>query len=601
MRADSLSRLLPKMARDGLVEPCPPVPGSDQRFKPHRLTALGREVASRLAQRRRPEASRPVEAPPAETSAPFRPTSDDEIKDSAEDRVAWWRFLLERVGDPEGIGDLLLMELEESGTLSAQSRSLLLVVMQEAKSLGIDYTRTQLAYLRSVAKKQPCVVIDNVDQLKTEDLVELTKLAELLAQGTKAGEEDNAAGVLLALRPISLGNLPAGTGFVKIGDLRPPVIRDVLDRRLESFLDEFRGRITRGSFLSDDRDGGSKQVTLEDALGEVIDLDDPDVAVRKLLVELTRAMTEASTPYGAQLGGLLHELTNGNTRLSLLATTQYVASGHHDWRGLLDLISEKRRPSEVLSYRKSLMALILGVHRIFNTRTSWMCNMFSDASSDAIGVMIRTRILRAVDSVSGLSVEDLVRSLGGMFGYPGDRVRAACANLKEIGLLEEPNPGHLKLTRGGKGYLEKMIGEFEYLQHVLVDSCVSPELLVRCERDDELADRRFERVAKYADWIRQLEVEELATAITRQQEASYERYYGGELISQRIVQSLAGSLDRLKHIESRDNAWARLGPMFDAIKERARFESVRADARTRAMRDLKRLAATLEVEAESEA
>jgi hypothetical protein len=503
--------------------------------------------------------------------------------------LEWHKFLLARLGDQEGVAGILLAQLSQKDLVPEQTLLAVATAIQSFQSRHLDYARAMCAFLLRECGQAPRIVIDNIDQLSTPEINRVLEYADLLARGSasQGARTDERAAVIVAARPISFGSIGIRTHFVKTGRLEPPAIADVLNRRLTWFLQQFNGPLARGAVVSDD-DG--RAVDLRELLGADASEKPLRALISDALIQIATAATHDNTPYSTSLIELVQVLTNYNTRVCLLASVQYLASGHLDWTGLTHVVSGQRRLQEVLSSRKTLMALILGVRTIYDTQSSWLCNLFFDTQNDRIGVMVRLRVLTALDNTTSIaepSLESLARVLAELFGYPDERVRNTCKNLLSLGLLEEKAEFHLELSRGGRTYLQRMLFDFEYLQHVVVDACAPPEYFVACHRYDEKPSVRFHRVVRFAHWIREIEVDELANVYDGNQQDTYRRLYGDSSISGSISQCLQ-AVDWLPRREG--TGWDTIQRDLDGLLRDATPEAIERDAQTLAKAKLLRRA-----------
>ncbi|MBI3269969.1 MAG: hypothetical protein HYZ53_13165 [Planctomycetes bacterium] len=506
------------------------------------------------------------------------------ITNRPRDLVDWYDFSLSRLGLCDGKTGVLLAEWRKNGTLSTQDQVGLAEMFERANVRVLDYTRAQCAFIRGRFRRIPGVIIDNVDHLATNQIHEILKYADLLARGAESpgAPTDDHAGVVVGLRPVSLSSPHTAARRALRGELRPPIIADVLERRLKDFLDNFRGRVGRGTFVSD---ASGSQIELREVLGEGFEDKPADVVIREILVQLTRATTNDSTRYRMSVIDLVHKLANCNTRLSLLATANYVASGHLNWKDLLDALAGRQNIRDVLTPRRTLKAILLGVNAIYDTRNSWLCNLFNDVVRDRIGVIVRLRVLMAIehgDAESGMPIREVVVGLESLFDYPGSRIERTCSNLRELGLIEERKPEYYTLTPGGLLYLRTMLVDFEYLQHVLIDACVPPNHLVPCTHDEEAAHTRFERVLQFGRWIWEIEVDELSRAFLRGQEALYLRFFGEDLVSASIGLALQQVMKIMPRTDRAEGTWPALREQLSGLLREATFKGVEQAARLRA-------------------
>ncbi len=501
----------------------------------------------------------------------------------------WHRFFLGNCRDADGGAHLLLEEWKNFGELSRENMQELRGLLRQAGEDLLELLRLMFAFTKDGLGQTPCVVIDNVDQLPSKSLEDLRDYASQLARGTSRGA--SRAAIVMGMRPISLGRIYQGTTVGLVGVLSPPDIGEVITRRLNVFFEEFRGRVARGTLLADQ---SRHTVDLREVVGAGLVELPPNQLAAEMIRALALVMTADSTPFRRRVMPLVHKLTNRNTRLCLVATVQYLASGHLDWRRLVATVARKEEPK--LSYRKTLMAVFLGVNTVYRTQTTWLFNVFHDGKRDHRGILIRIRMLRAVENggaEEGVARTRLFDVFTTTLGAPGDRVEATWENIHDAGLIEEFKAGRFRLTDGGKTYLTTMVTDFEYLQHVAIDTCVDARNLVRCTRADEHVTRRYERVLGLGRCIREQEVEDLADVLTRRAHKSYHAWFGDDLVCNAIARALTESARHLPHPGSAERDWVRLDEEVAALRKAAAYDIVLHEAGERARRQLTDLAASI--------
>lgn len=493
----------------------------------------------------------------------------------------WHKFLLSRVGAPDGLAGVFVSEISEFGAVCESSKGVFLEWIKSAQENRLQYTRSLIAFLRERFSQTTCIIIDNVDQLPAADILEIVEYADILSKGSKGFDApaDDLASVVMAVRPVSLGSVSRSTRFVRIGHLFAPNIAEVFMRRLEMFFKDFEGRASRGYVISDD-DG--HEVDSREIMEHEFDRGSAHETVRMLLLKVAEAALSDPTPYGSSLMALIQKLSNYNTRCCLLATGQYLASGHLDWRGLTDVLVGRKRLHDVLTPRKTLMALILGVSAIYDTKSSWLVNLFNDGHPDSFGVLMRLRVLKGFQSASGTSFSNqnaIAEKLGLCFNYPLDRVAQVCSDLLSVGLLEEKTSDSFEISVSGVAYLDRMLIDFQYLQHVLVDAYSPQEYLVPCTRHDESASIRFQRVVKFTNWVRDIEVDDLARAMSGGFEGVYTQLYGQELFCEVMAMTLKDAYEFLPKTDRDETAWMSLHHELTNLLEKANFGSVAEEAK----------------------
>jgi hypothetical protein len=489
---------------------------------------------------------------------------------------SWIRYFLAHHFDPSGLSALVLAELEATGELRPTSLDSLQHVLRRTDASTSELLRLRLRFVRAVLGKTPVVIIDNVDQLPARAIDALGRLAFALAEGpssvmpaTGEGDGDASAKVVMAMRPLSNTAVQRAVGTVLQGELHPPDIALVLQRRLDWFLEEYDKKILPSRALPVRR-GQVRLHELADADPDRL----PETVARDLLRQITRVMVSERSPYG-DISSLVLKLNNYSTRVCLLATAQYVASGHIDWSGLFHAAQHGRSLANLLTWPKVLRAIFMGVRAVYRSDAGWLYNLFNDGEHDRTSVVIRPRFLKVLASErGGLSARSAATALGRLFGYPEERVDRVQRDTLERGLIHEAAHDRLCITDAGVTYL-KMIGEFEYLQHVVMDAWVDGEHLVRAE-PDETAEIRYERVLRFAAWVRAIEVEDYRQVARAQLHELYDRYFGEDTLCGEICTSLLVT-ERVRHAIASEA----LGPLQNRTRElaaRADLAAIRRDA-----------------------
>jgi len=496
--------------------------------------------------------------------------------------LLWWKYFLSHAPSQTGSSDVLREELEETGTLARESRLQLARLFEEGRTDFMEMARLRFGFLRAIAEKIPCVIIDNIDQLRTADIKELVIYAKKLAEGPGGPEGDGLqrARVIVAMRPISAGLVTAATAFVTWGILQPPILAEVLQRRLDRFLTTLQGRVLRGRYLVSEESG--KEVDVRKLLW----LDDESIpveaAIRDAIKKLAEIMLRPNSSFGVDgFATLLQLMTNYNTRVCLSAMAHYLATGHVDWKRLLEAVAGRRPSTGILSRHKIFMALILGVNSVYSSAESWVWNVFSDGERDSAGVLLRIRLLKLVSqgaSGGGLAKKRIHETLGALFSYDKSRVLRTHKNFWHGGLVQEQTPLRFVLTDAGWSYL-RLVRNFEYLQHVVIDSCVGNDYLVPCESVQEDAFTRVRRLVEFAAWVRRLEVAELRGIIAGEMLPVYERYFGEDLVCSAIARTVSDSFVHLPRTENLSSAWRELEQRLDHLLASCMFPVVLSEAK----------------------
>lgn len=490
----------------------------------------------------------------------------------------WDTFFLANCTDETGVAKHIRAELSKA---ELGSEWLLKLSDLKARTDMLEHIRLRIRFLKKQLGQEPVIVIDNVDQLPARTLQRIARFALELADGLRnplrpMHEETGAAAVILALRPISLGLMQKGTSLCLSEVVEPPDIQEVLRKRLERFFAAWDKRVIRNRTLIDARGRRFDLSSLSPEMHAVV-TSTSGVSAKALIAHMVSFMTSQEGPYGA-LGPLIHQLLNYNTRLTLLVITHYVASGHIDLPGLLRAMQRGDSPRSVLSWRKALGALMLGVRSMYDSRQSWLWNMWNDGCGDRVGSMIQPRLLRLVlGQLDGLHEQQIIHTLATLFDYPSERVSDTLTALQNRGLLDEYADKLYRVSDAGVAYMRSMSREFEYLQHVAVDVYVEDAYLVKCTMRDEPAHVRFERVLKLSQWLRELEVSELANALNAGALKTYIKFYQDDTISEVLATTMMSALEFLPR--SNPKLWGELDAEARSFARSASYPRILADAR----------------------
>jgi GTPase SAR1 family protein len=431
---------------------------------------------------------------------------EDFVTEGRTSFIAWWRYLVTTYKDAQGLSSVLLDGLHETGRIDRKGLRDLLRGIHV-----MDVIRLKLSFLRKELGRIPVVVIDNGDQLSVQFQYHLRKMCIALARGSEGDRSIDHAVLIVALRPESIADVVPQKAVARAsqGHLGPPRLSKVLGKRLDRFFAQFDGRVLRNTKFDVPRRGAVdfKELFPGDARS-------PDELGRLMVLELTRALTSETN-----LIRLLHRLANYNTRVALLVAAQFVASGHHDIQNIVETVQKTAGP---VTWNKLFRTLILGTSQIYSTRDAWLTNLLNDSfGADADSVLTLPRVLKMLQqrrqsgkeprerSLSVTRITDLMLKL---FGCRGARTIAALGRLSDRGLILKADQDKYLLSDGGEAHLELM-GSFEYLRHIVVDSYAPPELVVPCDSPNEKSSVRFARVLKFGEWVRRLEVEGLVSAL----------------------------------------------------------------------------------------
>lgn len=499
----------------------------------------------------------------------------------AADSKRWETFFLANKLDSTGIARTLLARLTNNGSLTTEERGLFAAMCGDSDRL--ENARLMTRFIREELGRIPVVIIDNIDQLPTSAVLSVCRIAFSLAEGLHSpsfadpsaeGPPVTAPGsakVLLAMRPITLSAAQKAVGTVIRGHLKPADISEILRRRLACFLETFPGRVNRGQPMPEERG----TATLSGERGETDENEQ-----RQVLMQMSDWLTSQTTdsPF-VQAADLLTRLTNSNTRLCLLATAQYVASGHSDWVEIYRAARANDSVRSRLSIRKVKHALFLGARSIYAAEKSWLINLLNDGEPDAAGVLIRPRVLKMVCQRRGAAAGDIMQDANKLFGYSEERLIKTWSFCYERGLLEETAQDEFAVTQAAECYLRTMLADFEYLQHVIMDCFVSNDYLVRCISRDEPKTTRIDRVVKFAWWVRKLEVEDLRRIHDNGLDDLYAHYFDDDLLCNILAACVEQAVNFMfRDIENESGTGGTLESVTQ-LRSAVSFSTVSAEAR----------------------
>jgi hypothetical protein len=495
----------------------------------------------------------------------------------------WRRFFLEHCVDPVGIARRLRDELDETHALREDSQIRLDELIANSSAYLDELIRLRLHYLWSVGRR-PLIVIDNVDQLRARYIDDLARFAYQLASGTK--DKQNAARVVFATRMVHRRRMQVAVGTMKAGDLEQLKAADIaliVLRRLELFLGLLDPHKVVPSETLPLPKGGELRVEQWLRAEET-----PERYFRSLLEVTTNVLIRTRTPYGPA-AEFVQKLNHNNMRVTLIVIGQYLASAHLPWAKIYialaglpvdaDLDAQLEAAQRILRWPTVFHALFVGTRTNLANQSSWLFHLFNDGSNDRIGVLIRSRVLKAIAvHNTGTTCEVISKVLERLFGYPQDRTARVWNDIHEFGLIYEPTLDGLVLSDAGNSYLNDMMVEFEYLQHTLMDAWTDA-MHFRAIRPNEDADARADRVLAFADWIRELEIGEYQHVLQADEEELYESYYGTETIARHLCDSLLNTrrISNAIHVDT----YRELLAEAQRLRDSSSFERIRADAANR--------------------
>lgn len=496
----------------------------------------------------------------------------------------WWTFVLKQWNDPLGISSLLAEQVRQHGKVTQE------VLIQLAELLRgmpfIELARLRFQFMRSVLNRIPVVVIDNSDLLHSGFYPELIKLAIDIASGAARPHQHSESGlrrasdhaaIVVALRPESYVGAGVRAPNVTIrGSLKPPRLDLVFKQRLTAMLNEINFHALPNPIVKD-RKGRTIDLRFHD--GSMIPLSEEDA--KKLLMKVADALLTQSLAH-EKLTHLLLELANYSVRVALVAIANFIASGHHEWKKILESIRANDNKPYKITSRKALKVLLLGSKSLYSTLESWPFNLFGDGQSDPDATLGYVRILRICEAepkraeARGISEESIVQYMEQLFSQNPNITRKQCKRIFSAGLInDDEERGIFRITIAGDRYLKIMSKDFEYLQHVVVDCYVDQKYLVPCTDADEQLSKRFERVLLFAQWVRELEITGLAEVVKRSKEKLYGEFYGGDTVTSSILGCLHDTYTSLPDLNGMPKGEEKLLKPLERLMRDSSIEALR--------------------------
>jgi len=348
------------------------------------------------------------------------------------------------------------------------------------------HLRKSLEHISSARRKQIVLFLDNADQRdeKTQELAFL--IGQELAGSWPAI-------VFVALRPETFHRskkIGALTGYhAKAFTIAPPRTDLVLRKRLNFALKLTTGEIPIPSF---DRVG----VNLE-KLSTIIKVVRESIDGEEELIEF------------------IDNISAGNIRLALDLVRSFIGSGHVDTQKILDIVAE--RGSYTVPLHEFLRATIYGDNEYYDPAISRIANIFDVSSLDRKEHFIVPLLLGVLHRASSLEARDgfwetgkVYEALQGMEFVP-DQIDRAVSRACEKSLVETnerllPEPGQerpsaLRITSKGEYHLQRLAGQFQYLDAVVVDTPILDQVMRESIGNAPTIEKRLDRVEGFVKYL----------------------------------------------------------------------------------------------------
>jgi hypothetical protein len=366
----------------------------------------------------------------------------------------------------------------------------------------VGHCESVIRYLRE-SGIAVAVVIDNVDQRDPADQVKIFLLAHQFCK-------DLDAIVLVALREESYFRAEQAGAFNAYHNVRyhiaSPDARQLLRKRVEFALDVSKAG------------GDALRVTLRS--GVEFDAD----AIRTFL----RILYQSAFKQNPAICQFIDAISQGNMRAALDMFNQFMVSGSTNVEKMLDKYSHG---GYMVAEHEFVKAVMLGDFQFYKDLRSPVANLFEVSGSPAASNLTGIRLLHFLDGRSGhahpegtgfVPIEDILRLFGEVFGETED-AGFVIARLISKHLLEADNRQvttlegvrFVRITRSGKYYLNTLVGRFQYLDLVSLDTPIWDRRVVQ-----ELRKRatsvdlyeRFERTEWFLNYLKREEERTLATS-----------------------------------------------------------------------------------------
>jgi hypothetical protein len=348
------------------------------------------------------------------------------------------------------------------------------------------HLRRSLEHVYRGRRKQIVVFLDNADQRdeRTQDLAFL--IAQELA-------EDWPMMVFLALRPETFHRskkIGALTGYhAKAFTIAPPRIDVVIRKRLVFAL-----KITSGEI----------PVPMLERIG--LKLERLPIIIRVLL---------QSFDDNERLMESIENVASGNVRMALDLIKAFIGSGHVDTQKILDCVAE--HGGYRIPLHEFLRSVMYGDSEYYDPSTSPICNLFDVSTLDGKEHFLLPLTIGILRDSTGPDVKDgfvetgkVYERLQGM-GFTPDQIDSAIARGYEKNLIETsarrlPEPGprmppSLRATPTGVYHIERLAGEFQYLDAVVVDTPILDGPVRALIGDVKTFNQRLDRAEIFARYL----------------------------------------------------------------------------------------------------
>lgn len=351
-----------------------------------------------------------------------------------------------------------------------------------------NHIRRSVEHIAKGQSKQIVIFLDNADQRDDETQQQTFLVAQEIA------EHWNAT-VFVALRPETYHRSKkhgALSGYhSKAFTIAPPRIDDVLLKRLAFAL-----KLTTGEI---------RIIGLSDQVN--VQLATLDKMIRLFLDSLKK---------NDDLLEFIDNVSAGNVRLALDFVNNFFSSGHIDTRKMLEIFEKRRK--YIVPLHEFMRAVIYGDAKYYSPRQSPIANLFDVLEPDKKEHFLLPICMCFIDATAhaemndGFLEADRVYEDAQRLGFTPEQIDAALIrglnhNLIETGarkIFEErgERPTAFRVTTIGAYHIHRLVGDFAYLDAIVVDTpvldLVQRQKIVDCE---DIFDRlnRAQEFINYLD------------------------------------------------------------------------------------------------------
>ncbi|MFI2298280.1 P-loop NTPase fold protein [Actinacidiphila glaucinigra] len=383
-------------------------------------------------------------------------------------------------------GDLLALRkgiygfLRESDPNAYKLKEVELLASKMENKSG--HVKKAIEHLISGERRTIVVFLDNIDQRQDDFQEEVFVIAQSLA-------ETWPVTCFVTLRPSTYnksrrqGSLSAYQN--RVFTISPPRIDLVVQKRLEFALEQLE-------------DGGLSLA------GEGISVES------HRLREYIEVLID-SIDRNPSLAECIDNVGAGNVRDALDLLTIFVGSGHVDTGKILEI--KIRTGKYFIPLHEFLRAVIYGDNEHYSPDSSFVANMFDVSSVNTSEHFLTPHMVdyclrssQTPGSRMGYVLHGDVSSYLQSLGYRDLQIAAALSRAEQSKLFDfvaadAEAPSRLRITQRGAYVLRKLLGEFVYVDAVVVDTPIMDAQARQAIRDVRSIDDRLERASHFADYL----------------------------------------------------------------------------------------------------